>query len=187
MSDIIKNAKIIANYLGWEYIPFNDLQGLPKAGWYETKPVVANPQKMILPDGKEVTIDFSEIPFTKNGWKRYGLKRYRYVCRTHGDLRFYNSFDALLPVISKLEKEDLKDFCYSWYYGEEKYYNFQKISFTLCDGGCYSEVEWDLDPPSTINNSFDEKLSWVQNTFNCVAETIEYVKRIKTKIEDGSE
>ena len=39
--DIIEGSKLIAEYLGWKYIPFNDLQGFPKAGWYQiSKPIM---------------------------------------------------------------------------------------------------------------------------------------------------
>ena len=183
MSNITEGSKKIANYLGWVYIPFNDLQGLSKAGWYETKCYKPILNKILLPSGREVEINFSEIPNIKEGWKRVVLTNYKYVCRNHDQLRFYNSMDALLSVISKLEKEDLREFCYSWKEGQdgEIRYNFMNISFTLWNKGCYSEVEWELDPPSGISSNFEEN-SWVKNTFKTVVETIEYVERIKTRV-----
>ena len=33
--DIVDGSKIIANYLGWQYIPFDNLQGYSKAGWWQ--------------------------------------------------------------------------------------------------------------------------------------------------------
>lgn len=33
--NIAEQSKILAEYLGWKYVPSNDLQGFPKAGWWK--------------------------------------------------------------------------------------------------------------------------------------------------------
>ena len=38
-NEIINSSKLIAEYLGWQYIPFNDLQGYSKPGWRIVKKV----------------------------------------------------------------------------------------------------------------------------------------------------
>lgn len=105
--DIINGSKLIAKYLGWRYIPFNDLQGFPRAGYYKTKPKTVQRNSTIEIDGeiREVKIDFEKIMYTKNGWILVGEEYCKYICRNHGELRFWNSLDALVPVIQKLQKE----------------------------------------------------------------------------------
>lgn len=161
--DIIEGSKAIAEYLGWKYIPFNDLQGFPKAGWWRDQSILK-----WYPKNGRVQI--------KNGTAIY-------VCRKHDELRFYNSMDSLLPVIDKLRKEDLKEYFYKWEHDGEPMYNFNYISFSLWDGACYSEVELDLDPPMDIASNFDEG-SWVKNTFKTVVETIKFIEQVKTKTDE---
>ena len=112
---IIEGSKTIANYLGYEYVPFSKNLTY-KAGYY---------------------------------------KYYKYICRTHSDLRFVNCWDDLMPVIEKLEKE------------------FTNIHFELLFGGCTlmckNSNEYFID-------SFNKDLSWIQNTFITVVETIRKLK-----------
>ncbi len=196
MKDSInEGSKIIAEYLGWKYFPFNDLQGLPKAGWYEVVPKTDKKEEVIITsfniykgkkseeniEKKQMNLDFIRYN-AKNGWGSTDKFYYKYICRHHADLRFYNSMDALLEVIEKLEKEDLSANHYSWECidGESRN-NFQKLSFVLYDKRCYSEVELDLDPPIEIASGNEDGLSWIQNTFNCVVSTIEYVNKAKNQ------
>jgi hypothetical protein len=149
--EIISGSKIIAKYLEWRYIPFNDLQGFPKAGYYKTKPKTVQRNSTIEIDGeiREVKIDFEKIMYTKNGWVLVGENYCKYVCRNHGELRFWNSWDALIPVIEKIEK----DF---------------KVKFHINNGGCEVRVgkEWKY-------SSFKTELTWLQNTFNTVVKILE--------------
>ena len=47
--EIINGSKLIAEYLGWQYIPFSaDLQGHKKAGWHQVKSDKPNIQKAKL-------------------------------------------------------------------------------------------------------------------------------------------
>ena len=183
-NSINEGSKIIAEYLGWKYFPFNDLQGLPKAGWYKVLERTPDIMKFKLPSEKEVELDMNFIKFNaKNGWITVNGNYYKYICRHHADLRFYNSMDALLEVIEKLEKEDLSENHYKWECIEgEMRNNFQRLSFVLYDKRCYSEIELDLDPPMEIASGNDEGLSWIQNTFDCVVSTIEYVNRVRSQI-----
>ena len=111
--EIISGSKLIAKFLEWRYIPFNDLQGFPKAGYWKCIPKVQDIQKSTVYsfDGekeevKELNLDLNLFRYNnKNGWKVVGEEYCKYICRNHGDLRFWNSLDALVPVIQKLEKE----------------------------------------------------------------------------------
>jgi len=95
--DIISGSKLIAEYLGWKYIPHNDLQGFPKAGWF----IVRDNQRMMLAK--------------YDGWVKVEDKAVKFVCRNHSELRFWNSIDVLVPVIQKIEKEfeDVKFYLHS--------------------------------------------------------------------------
>lgn len=132
VQDIINGSKLIAEYLGWQYIPFNDLQGFSKAGWFEVK----ENQRMMLAK--------------YDGWVKVDNKAVRFVCRKHSELRFYNSFDAIIPVIEKIEKEN-------------------SVSFYLYNGGCKRGL-------LQKEFSFDENLTWIQNTFNAVVKYLENEK-----------
>ena len=33
--NITEQSRLLAEYLGWKYVPSNDLQGFPKAGWWK--------------------------------------------------------------------------------------------------------------------------------------------------------
>jgi hypothetical protein len=155
--EIISGSKLIAEYLGWVYIPFNDLQGFPKAGWWKCIPKVQDIQKSTVYsfDGekeevKELNLDLNLFRYNnKNGWKAIGEEYCKYICRTHGDLRFWNSWDALIPVIEKIEK----DF---------------KVKFHINNGGCEVRVdkEWRY-------SNFKTELTWLQNTFNIVVKILE--------------
>ena len=76
--EIINGSKLIAEYLGWQYIPFSaDLQGHKKAGWHQVKSAKPNIQKAKLRSKntstgeeavKELEIDVNFIKFNnKNG------------------------------------------------------------------------------------------------------------------------
>ncbi len=163
---ITEGSKLIAEYLGWKYVPSNDLGNFPKPGWWE------------FFEGK--------LYYHKSSMTRVGMNggTGNFICRNHHELRFYNSMDALLPAIKKLEKEDLSEYIYKWtdYEGETRY-NFQAITFTLYANGGYSEVELDLDPPYEIVQSFDKDLTWTQNTFNIVVDTIKFIKELRDEKE----
>lgn len=163
MENISKDSKIIAEFLEWKYIPSNNLQGLKKAGWYEFESGEPDIQTVDVTtwssSNPEKTTKKQEVNMTplrhhhKNGWLFSEGNYYKYVCRGHNDLRFYNSFDALIPAIERLEKE-----------------NFE---FTLQVKGAFC-LSLDLEN-DFYSKSFKEDLSWIQNTFTVVVETIKNI------------
>ena len=87
--EIIENSKIMAEYLGWKYQPFEKDAPRP-AGWY--KPIQFKKGEVITDD---------------QFWEK--------VCRNHKQLRFYDSFDKI-PGFSdngghlKPSKEQMYDY-----------------------------------------------------------------------------
>ena len=133
--DIVDGSKIIANYLGWQYIPFDNLQGYSKPGWWQIP----------LLDEKGKLFDYMSTE-VKNHRSKIG-GRY-YVCRNHGELRFWNSLDALAPVIQQIEKENMN------------------IKFHLNNNGCEIKID-----KSWAHNSFSLP-NWSNNVFKVVVETV---------------
>ena len=131
---ITEGSKLIAEYLGWKYAPSNELGDFPKAGWWEYFP-----RKTYL---------------YKNGMTRVGEGTGNFICRSHKELRFYNSLDALLPAIKKIEKET-------------------DIRFTIWTDECCSILKSEYS--EIIGNSFDE-LDTVKNVFECIVQTIKYIQ-----------
>lgn len=81
-NEIIENHKLIAEFMGYEYISYDPASEL-KAGWW--KKGITKEQQV-----REAT--FRKIGKTK------------FLCRRHPELRYYNSWDWLMPVIEKIEK-----------------------------------------------------------------------------------
>lgn len=162
-TDIIEGSKLIANYLGWQYVPFNDLGDFPKPGWW-----------IVYPKSQDVRINiFRASP--KSNLSKIGDGFGKFICRHHSELRFYNDWNEIIKVIEKLQKEDLSHRHYSWEQGGETRNNFMGLEFTLYHNGAYSDIELQLDPPIEVSKSFDDSLTWIQNTWNVVVKTIKYI------------
>lgn len=120
--DIINGSKLIAEYMGLIYLPFSaeserhallKEKGM-KAGYYKTvsaEPKIEKTKVTTLENGvkikeEELNINTNLLRYhNKNGWRLFEGKYYKYVCRLHTDLRYWNSLDALVPVIKKIERE----------------------------------------------------------------------------------
>ena len=163
--NIAEQSKILAEYLGWKYIPSNDLQGAPKAGWWSPLTYHNSP--------KDAT--------------KIGDSYYKYVCRNHHELRFYNSMDWLIKVLEGFTKEDLKEYMYSWEQcvdGDEEgcetvvCYNFMNVDYYISkEFGTIIEINLELDPSMEIGRGQGEDI--VKNTFNACVEAVEYINKRK--------
>ena len=162
--NIAEQSKILAEYLGWKYIPSNDLQGFPKAGWY-----------MPLSSHREQKINMKGL-----GSFIVDKMPYKYVCRNHNQLRFYNSFDELIPVLNKLTEEDLSEYMYSWercVEGDEE----------DCETGVFMNIDYyisvefgtiiEINPAMEIGRGQGEGI--IKNTFNACVEAVEYINKRK--------
>ena len=168
--NIAEQSKILAEYLGWKYIPSNDLQGFPKAGWWI--PLTSNP------------LTYHSSP---KGATKIGDSYYKYICRNHHELRFYNSMDWLIKVLEMLTKEDLKEYMYSWercVEGDEEdcetvvCYNFMNVDYYISkEFGTIIEINLELDPSMEIGRGQGEDI--IKNTFNACVEAVEYINKRK--------
>lgn len=181
MNEITEKSKVIAEYLGWRYIPFNDLQGFPKAGWWQ---VEEREKTSVTLDSGEVvnTIGVGDVMNRKQGWQIIDNSYVKFVCRNHSQLRFYNSFDALIPAIEKLEKEDLSDYCYKWKDGRGLNNNFVYVEFMRFRDNSFIAIEWELDPFTTIGKN--EGKGIIKDTFYAVYQAIKYINDLKKNYEN---
>jgi len=152
--EIIDGSKIIAEYMNFVYLPFSaelKEKGM-KAGYYQTVSAEPKIEKTIVNFGdeqKEMNLNMNLFRYhNKNGWKFYENKYYKFVCRHHGGLRFYNSFDAIIPVIEKIEKE-------------------KEVGFYLNNNGC------GIIGNTQYQEFHNKDLTWIQNTFNAVVKYLE--------------
>lgn len=176
MSKIIEGSKTIAKYLDWVYIPSNNLQGFPKAGWYQTK--VRKKSEITTESGKKVdTTGFSDSINTKIGWFIVNENYVKFVCRNHNQLRFYNSMDALVPVIEKLENEDLSEFHYDWEDSRGEHNNFMRIEFSRFGDQSSFDIDLQLDPCKEIGSHKGEGI--VKDTFHATVEAINYINKLR--------
>lgn len=162
---ITESSKLIAEYLGYKYIPFNDLQGFTKAGWYLVKPRTVEKEEATITsfsisggvrseekvEKRLLNIDYFRYS-PKNGWKFNNEHYYKYICRNHSDLRFYNSLDELVPVIKKIEGD-------------------KKLTFILSNNGADF-----YDGLFRVAYNFSKEQTWTHNTFYVVVEAIKYIK-----------
>lgn len=163
--NIAEQSKILAEYLGWKYIPSNDLQGFTKAGWY-------------------VLLTYHSSPKSAT---KIGDGYYKHICRNHHELRFYNSMDWLIKVLEMLTKEDLSEYMYSWercVEGDEEdcetevCYNFMNIDYYISmEFGTIIEINLELDPVMEIGRGQGEDI--VKNTFNACVQAVEYINKRK--------
>lgn len=81
--NITESNKKIAKFMGYRYIPHNNEEGL-KAGWWKDAPDMKDAQSREAVARK--------------------ISKGRFLCRNHHQLRYYNSWDWLMPVVEKVEK-----------------------------------------------------------------------------------
>ena len=158
-NEITEASKILATYLGWIYVPSNNLGDYTKAGWYK-------------------------MPKTAySAWAtKYGSN---YVCRGHNDLRFYNSYDALFEVIDKLEKEDLSRYMYSWTDDEDEtklQYNFNGVDVWVDSERVCVRINQQLDPGIKISGEEDKELPKKQRLFWALVESVKYINELKNNV-----
>ena len=82
---VVNGNKILAYFMGYEYIPYNNPHEW-RAGWWKrtTHPRFRYPEMK------------GNIPKIGQDW---------YLGRNHHDLRYYNSWDWLMEVVVKLEEQ----------------------------------------------------------------------------------
>jgi len=162
---ITEASKELATYLGWVYIPSNDLQGYSKAGWW--RPLDVNKEAKLYGTVSQIVKDAA----TKAG-SRY------YMGRKTSDLKFFNSFDWLFWVVDKLEKEQLGEYFFKYQFGdeqEESSFNGIEVSVANHAAVWLNTV---FDPPYSVsaprlNLPKREQLFWA------LADGVKYVNKLK--------
>lgn len=152
---IVDASKTLATYMGWKYFGFNSPESMAnpklKLGWYAIQ------QQMILHSPK--------AGFTRLGEDIWG----KWKCRNHSELRFFNSWDLLYDVISRIENEDLSEYGYKWTDSDgETHYNNESVNVSIDSDLAYVEINLQLDPPHEIASAgrYDpkdkkEKVFWM--------------------------
>jgi len=165
-AEIINGSKLIAEYMNLVYLPFSaelKEKGM-KAGWYETVSAEPNIQEVTQTsykvgeedkaEVKKINININLLRYhNKNGWKLFESMYYRYVCRYHRDLRYWNSLDALIPVIQKIKKD------------------FNVEIWIHPDGAEHTDFA-DKNWKTKICQSYDKNLQLSNNVFIVVIETL---------------
>lgn len=82
MENITENNKLIAEFMGYKYIGFNNNDEL-KPGWWKDN------------------IDLLKIQSQEIFNRKMGNPNF--LCRKHNELRYYNSWNWLMPVVEKIE------------------------------------------------------------------------------------
>ncbi len=155
---ITNGSKRIAEYMNLAYLPFSvelKEKGM-KAGWYKTisaEPDIQEVTQTSYKVGEEDKAEIKKIKINinllryhnKNGWKLFEGSYYKYVCRHHGGLRYWNSLDELITVIQKIEKE----FSCSFYL----YNNGCSVGYGYLDVSFREEFS-SYDLPNWSNNVF---------------------------------
>lgn len=178
--NIIEGSKTIAKYLGWVYIPHNNLQGFSKAGWFKTRKRVKK-EDITLPLNKDkIVVDgmfLQDSAKIKSGWFVVNDMYVKFVCRSHNELRFYNSMDALIPAIEKLENEDLSEFHYEWEDGRGMHNNFMSLDFNRWHNESHYSIDLELDPAIFIGSHKGEGI--LKDTFHATVEAINYINNLR--------
>lgn len=156
---ITDKSKTIAEYMGWVYVPSTELVDFKKAGWYRPCGLFEKGSEPYLVDGKN----------------------YKYECRNHNQLRFYNDLNLLFRVVSKIEKEDLRHYCYKWESGDEQHFNFMGLEFIMFHGRVEFEIHFELDPSDVISKRDLNYNTLSQDLFEVVFETISWINNVKLR------
>lgn len=162
---IVEGSKILAQYLGYTYLPFNNENNIShNPGWWLLE--------------KRKNINIPVLP--KSKWVIMKDKNYKgkFICRGHNELEFYNNYNQLFQIITKLEKEDLSEYFYSWYEGDEKRNNFEGIEVSRFHGAWDVSINLALDPCMEISEIRRDKEDKEQ-LFLALVDAIKYINNLK--------
>lgn len=168
---IAEASKVMAQYLGWEYIGFNshpEMDSKLKLGWYAIQQQKLHPIILHTPKA-----GFTQI--RENVWGKW-------KCRNHNELRFYNDWNWIYDLIYKIENEDLSEYNYKWTDDRGEHNNFSCIEVSVDSRYADVYMTYQLDPPECLSKTgyFDgkekrEKVFWM------LYESIVKINEIKSK------
>lgn len=158
---MVEDIKLIAEFMGLVYIPWNDLQGFSKPGWW-----CKLPDK--LPDDEKAR---NLVLAARQGRLNRKLDKNYRKGRNVSDLS-YRTWNWLMKVVEKIEATDCSRFSYSWKQGEKIYYNFQCPEVEINGNSCDIYFDQILDPILCISeNTSTDKLD---ATFKACVEFIKW-------------
>ena len=152
--DIVNGSKVLAEYLGWKYIPFSaDIKPYKSGGWYKYK----------------TASNLEALGLRKSGWIKVeeGLIA-NFICRTHSELRFFNDYNLLALAIEKLEDEDLH-----FSFEDE---NFEGIEVSRFTGRWAVNINLRYDPPIWLSEQRD--LPEKQQLFFALVDAVKYINNL---------
>ena len=177
-NEITEASKILATYMGYKYYGFNCPESLAnpkmKLGWYKIR------DKKLLHPALLHSSKLSHVFIDENTVGSY-------VCRLHGELRYWNSYDWLFEVIDKLEKEDLSRYMYSWTDDEDEtklQYNFNGVDVWVDSERVCVRINQQLDPGIKISGEEDKELPKKQRLFWALVESVKYINELKNRDND---
>jgi len=156
--DIINGSKLLAEYLGWKYIPFStDLEPYKSGGWYK---YLYAPKKFTFLNPKTGFIKIDDKTLAK------------FICRTHSELRFLNDWNDLALVVEKLEKENLH-----FSFDDD---NFEGVEVSRMTGWAVC-INLRYDPCIWISEDFREyrDLPERQQLFFALVDAVNYINDLR--------
>ncbi|MFO7969752.1 MAG: hypothetical protein R6U15_06585 [Candidatus Izemoplasmatales bacterium] len=91
---IVDGNKLIAQFMGYEYIPYEKDKTQSPGWWHKNSPNII---KGKMPSAEKLNFNY-------------------FLCRRHPELRYYNSWDWLIPVLIEIGKVIEKEKLYSDFY-----------------------------------------------------------------------
>lgn len=149
--EIIEGNKLIAEFMGYKYYPYSP-ESVVKPGWWS-----------------------EPVPKDRSLNK---LETHKFLCRRHPELRYYNSWDWMMPVVEKIENLDFSKESYFWEDCEgDLHYNSEGTTVCIEDNSCYIYENLLLDPIHIyVSKQAGTKL---KATFEAVVEFIQWYNERK--------
>tara|TARA_R110000851_G_scaffold56447_1_gene131929 strand:+ start:5576 stop:6034 length:459 start_codon:yes stop_codon:yes gene_type:complete len=136
-NEILSGNKLIAEFMGYEYIPYVKGQTQSPGWWHETSP---NLIKGKMPSATKLSNDY-------------------FLCRRHDGLRYYNEWNWLMSVVEKIETLDLSN-----QYDTD---NFEGFTINIENTSCYIWLNLKYDPGQRLvaihNCTHNNKITTVYN------------------------
>lgn len=161
--------KLIAEFMGLVYIPWNDLQGYAKPGWWK-KPTQFKKDSGFTKVIKQTQMGHGNPKITKNF----------YMGRDFRGLG-YDTWN-IMKVVEKIENTDCSEFSYSWEQGGETYYNYTYPTVEIFHEYCDVYFEMELDPPMWISSKREKSESKHEAIYNSIIEFINWYNERKNEI-----
>ena len=143
--EIRENNKIIAKFMGYVYFPKIENETMP--GW--RKPLKKDA-------GFKTLLQYNP--------KSMGVKN-QYLCRSHNDLKYYNSFDWLITAVEKVESLECPINGKFGVYINGNNCSIQATNiFQSDDNTCYFNDHYDDNKLKATYNSIVDFIKWYTKT-----------------------